>query len=256
MIRLLLIVTFISTVCTKVVAQESLKSPKDLILLIGQSNMAGRATLLPEDDKVIDGAFLYDSLNHWIPLKNPLNIHSSIRKIARMQKLNLGFTFAKKITETKTLNPIGLVVNARGGTKIQAWLPGTFYYKEAVRRSLEAIKEGAKFRAVLWHQGEGNLNYDSDIDYDGYFEKLKLIIYQLRKDLKNDELIFIAGELNKDNPKNIRFKSMLARLETEVPFAGSVKSEGTKTKDGTHFDNEGLKIMGDRYAEKLISLMK
>ena len=142
MIRLLLIVTFISTVYTKVVAQESLKSPKDLILLIGQSNMAGRATLLPEDDKVIDGAFLYDSLNHWIPLKNPLNIHSSIRKIARMQKLNLGFTFAKKITETKTLNPIGLVVNARGGTKIQAWVPGTFYYKEAVRRSLEAMKEG------------------------------------------------------------------------------------------------------------------
>ena len=48
---------------------------------------------------------------------------------------------------------------------------------------------------------------------------------------------------------------MLARLETEVSNAGSVKSQGTKTKDGTHFDNEGLKIRGNRYAEKLISIM-
>ena len=255
MIRLLLIFTFISAICIKVVAQDNLNSPKDLILLIGQSNMAGRAPLLPVDDKVIEGAFLYDSLNHWTPLKNPLNIHSSIRKTARMQKLNLGYTFAKKMIETNTLNPIGLVVNARGGTKIQAWVPGTFYYKEAVRRSLEAMKEGAKFRAILWHQGEGNLNDDTDSDYYDYFEKLKSIIHQLRKDLKNDKLIFIAGELNKDTPKNIRFKSMLARLETEVSNAGSVKSVGTKTKDGTHFDNEGLKIMGNRYAEKLISIM-
>ena len=68
-------------------------------------------------------------------------------------------------------------------------------------------------------------------------------------------MIFIARELNKGTTKNIRFKSMLARLETEVSIAGSVKSEGTKTKDDTHFDNEGLKIRGNRYAEKLISIM-
>lgn len=68
-------------------------------------------------------------------------------------------------------------------------------------------------------------------------------------------MIFITRELNKDTTKNIRFKSMLARLETEVSNAGSVKSEGTKTKDDTHFDNEGLKIRGNRYAEKLISIM-
>ena len=68
-------------------------------------------------------------------------------------------------------------------------------------------------------------------------------------------MIFITRELNKDTTKNIRFKSMLARLETEISNAGSVKSQGTKTKDGTHFDIEELKIRGNRYAEKLISIM-
>ena len=68
-------------------------------------------------------------------------------------------------------------------------------------------------------------------------------------------MIFIARELNKGTTKNIRFKSMLARLETEISNAGAVKSQGIKTKDGTHFDIEGLKIRGNRYAEKLISIM-
>ncbi len=68
-------------------------------------------------------------------------------------------------------------------------------------------------------------------------------------------MIFIARELNKDTTKNIGFKSMLARLETEISNAGAVKSQGIKTKDGTHFDIEGLKISGNRYAEKFISIM-
>lgn len=48
---------------------------------------------------------------------------------------------------------------------------------------------------------------------------------------------------------------MLARLETEISNAGSVKTQGIKTKDGNHFDIEGLKIRGNRYAEKFISIM-
>ena len=64
-------------------------------------------------------------------------------------------------------------------------------------------------------------------------------------------MIFIARELNKGTTKNIRFKSMLARLETEVSNAGSVKSEGTKTKDDTHFDSEGLKIRGKSMCRKI-----
>ena len=55
----------------------------------------------------------FDSLNKWIPLKSPLNIHSSIRKNARMQRFNLGYSFAEEITRSKTIIPLGMVVNAR-----------------------------------------------------------------------------------------------------------------------------------------------
>ena len=74
-------------------AQIDRVKPKKIILLIGQSNMSGRAPMLKGDMEIVENAFLFDSLNQWIPLKSPLNIHSSIRKNARMQRFNLGYSF-------------------------------------------------------------------------------------------------------------------------------------------------------------------
>jgi hypothetical protein len=229
--------------------------PKEIILLIGQSNMAGRAPLLEQDLERVENAFLLDSLNQWIPLQNPLNLHSSIRKVASMQRFNLGYTLAKKMTKSPKNHSLGLVVNARGGTKIEQWIPGTHYYQEALRRSKAAQNTGGKIVAALWLQGESNLG-DQDPNFENYFEKLKSIIFSLRKDLNNENLIFIASELNKDRPENEVFKQMLARLDREIPFSGVVKSKGTHTFDGTHYDNKGLKKLGKRFAKKLNKIKK
>ena len=230
-------------------AQLSSVEPKEIILLIGQSNMAGRAELLPSDMQIVKNAFVLDSLNQW----SPLNIHSSIRKIASMQRFNLGYSFAEEIVLSETIKPLGLFVNARRGTKIHQWIPGTHYYQEAVRKSSLAKGIDGKIEATLWLQGESNLN-DLDENYKNYFNNLKSIIYALRKDLENDEMIFIAGELNINKPENEVYKKMLSRLKTEVPNAGSVISEGTSTYDGTHYDNKSLKIIGKRFAQEFKEL--
>jgi hypothetical protein len=236
-------------------AQLSSVEPKEIVLLIGQSNMAGRAELLTSDMQIVKNAFVLDSLNQWSPLKSPLNIHSSIRKIANMQRFNLGYSFAEEIILSETIKPLGLVVNARGGTKIHQWIPGTHYYQEAVRKGSLAKGIEGKIVATLWLQGESNLN-DLDENYKNYFKNLKSIIYALRKDLENDEMIFIAAELKMNKPENEVFKKMLSRLNTEVPNAGSVISEGTSTYDGTHYDNKSLKILGKRFAQEFKELYK
>lgn len=234
-------------------AQAQFEQPKEIILLIGQSNMAGRAQLFEQDFEIVQNTFLLDSLNQWIPLKSPLNIHSSIRKVAKMQKFNLGYSFAQELSNDDLIKPIGMVVNARGGTKIEEWLPGTHYYQEALRRSKIASGKNGKVIATLWLQGESNLG-DKDPNYTRYFDNLKAILFGLRKELNNDQMIFIASELNKDLPENEDFKKMLGRLNTEIPHAGSIKSEGTSTFDGTHYDHEGLEILGKRFADKFKEL--
>ena len=236
-----------------VTAQTPSASPKEIILLIGQSNMAGRANLMDRDYEIVQNAFLLDSINEWTPLKSPLNIHSSIRKVAGMQRYNLGYSFAREVLNNNILSPLGLVVNARGGTKIDQWVPGTHYFNEAIRRSKSAIGSQGKIIATFWLQGESNLS-DKDPGYKSYFEKLKSIIYGLRKQLNNDQMIFIASELNKDQPENTVFKKMLDRLNTEVPLATTVKSVGTSTYDGTHYDHKSLEVLGKRFATKFREL--
>ena len=132
-----------------VTAQTPSASPKEIILLIGQSNKSGRANLLDQDYQVVQNAFQLDSMNQWIPLKSPLNIHSSIRKEASMQRFNLGYSFAKEVTANGNINPLGLVVNARGGTKIDQWIPGTHFFKEALRRGKSAIGDQGKIIATF-----------------------------------------------------------------------------------------------------------
>ncbi len=230
-------------------AQTQSAPPKEIILLIGQSNMAGRANLMDRDYEIVQNAFLLDSINEWTPLKSPLNIHSSIRKVAGMQRYNLGYSFAREVLNNNILSLLGLVVNARGGTKIDQWVPGTHYFNEAIIRSKSAIGSQGKIIATFWLQGESNLS-DKDPGYKSYFEKLKSIIYGLRKQLNNDQMIFIASELNKDQPENTVFKKMLDRLNTEVPLATTVKSVGTSTYDGTHYDHKSLEVLGKRFATK------
>ncbi|MDC3238777.1 sialate O-acetylesterase [Flavobacteriaceae bacterium] len=114
---IIVLLSFLFT--TQIQSQE----PKEIILLIGQSNMSGRADLLDQDYQIVQNAFLLDSTNQWIPLKSPLNIHSSIRKVAPMQRFNLGYTFAQEILAEDFIKPIGLVVNARGVPKLTNGFP-------------------------------------------------------------------------------------------------------------------------------------
>ena len=48
---------------------------------------------------------------------------------------------------------------------------------------------------------------------------------------------------------------MLAQLD-KVENAGSVKSFGTSTYDGTHYDNKSLRFWEFGFAEKLKNLLK
>lgn len=47
---------------------------------------------------------------------------------------------------------------------------------------------------------------------------------------------------------------MLNRPNTEVPNAGSVKSDGTSNYDATHFDNISLRILVNRFAKEFKKL--
>jgi hypothetical protein len=228
----------------KETAAGDMSKPAEVYLLIGQSNMAGRAPITDKETGPIKGCFLLNDKDAWEAAENPLNRYSTIRKGLGMQKLNPGYAFAVTMIEKNPKASIGLVVNAKGGSKIEEWGKGTKFYAEAIRRTKEAQKTGT-LKGILWHQGESN-----EGNPDGYLEKLTTLITDLRKDLDMLELPFVAGQVNNVPAIN----DQIAKLPKSLPATGFVSSDGLKAMDRWHFDDASMKLLGTRYAEEILKL--
>ena len=226
----------------------------DVFLMIGQSNMAGRGTLLESDfDETFEGVFLLDSLDTPVPATHPFNQYSTIRKSLSMQQMNPACAFSKEI-HSKTGRKVLLVVNAKGGTGLDSWMPGTLYFNEAVRRTREAEKHGT-LKAILWHQGctDGDKG-----KVDDYADRLCAMVTALRDSLGAPRIPFVAGEVARWNsyagPLNAQIHSAVERLEPSA----CVSSEGCgmlRDESDPHFSREGQLLLGGRYAGKVLELV-
>ena len=218
--------------------------PDRVILLIGQSNMAGRAPLEDGDEKPIEGVLLLDGEGKWIAASNPLNRFATDRKNLSMQRIGPGFGFARHLTSQLKEEKIGLVVNARGGSSINLWKPGETLYDHTLAR-LKAAGI-TKVDAVIWHQGE------SDAQDPDYLEKLMALVSTLRRDIGTPGMPFVAGEVFKDVPVNERMRG----LTLKVKRTAVVSAKTLKVFDGVHFDRQSQLILGRRYAEALLKMLQ
>lgn len=226
-------------------------NPMEIYVLIGQSNMAGRATIELQDKDSINNVFLFtgNEAKPWEKAANPLNKYSTVRKSLTMQKLGPGYTFAKEMSQVRPEKKIGLVVNAKGGTSIEEWKPGNTLYNEAVSQIKKAIRQGV-LKGVIWHQGESNAS-----KYNEYLPKIKELIETLRKDLNTPNLPFVAGQLSPDKPQRNDFNKMILKLPNEVKNTGVITTEETSTIDSTHFDSASQRLLGKRFAVEMLKLI-
>lgn len=225
---------------------EQSDPPNDLhiYLLIGQSNMAGRAAMPKEAGGVMERCYLLNDENQWEPARNPLNRYSSIGKGAGMQKLGPGYSFVRRMLEANKDVRIGLVVNARGGSAIDEWLGKSKYYWGA-RGRMKVARRYGEIKGVLWHQGESDLKAP-----DGYLDKLKTLIANLRTDFGDADLPFVAGQIH-DGPA---VNDQIAKLPEAVHATGFVSSKGLTTIDRWHFDARSQLLLGERYAEQMLKV--
>lgn len=228
----------------------------DVYLLIGQSNMAGRGKMLPQDTlKAIEGVWLLGPDDKPVPAKNPLNQYSTIRKDIKMQQICPGTAFSQTM-RAKRDRDILIVMNARGGTTLDQWVEGTEYYSEAVRRTLEGMKYGT-LRGILWHQGCGD---SSPAKVAVYMDKLSGMVAALRRDLGvGNSVPFIAGELAYWRKSSAGFNEMIHGISSKIPNSSWVSAEGCtwlKGEKDPHFGRDGQLLLGQRYAEEMLKFYK
>ena len=226
-----------------------------LYLLIGQSNRAGRGTVDDESKQTWPRVEMLAKDLTWKPATDPLHFDKPAAA-----GVGPGLEFGKKMAEANPKVRIGLIPCAVGGTSIKVWVPGaadqdtkTHPYDDMLQRVRAAQKAGV-LKGIIWHQGEADRNAS-----DAYGRELTDLITLLRKDLKVPNLLFIAGELPSFNTNNAaatkRFNAVVQGLK-EKNYA-CVSAEGLHHKgDGLHCDAESARILGRRYAEKMIELQK
>lgn len=242
------------------------KLPTDIFLLIGQSNMAGVGPIENLDTITLKNAYLFTDKNEWEKVKNTetegTNRYSSVRKPSK-QKLSPGYTFAKKIA-FYTGNEIGIVSNARGGTTVSWWQKGYSgendfdLYEGAVERAKAALATtpGAKIKGIIWHQGEGDNGGGTSVYY---LQRLNQLVTDLRADLGDTTIPFIAGEVGKWNNRGLGVNPKIRLVKDSIPYADYVSSDGLTSinlpKNDPHFDTHSQRVLGGRYADKAFELV-
>lgn len=223
----------------------------DIILAIGQSNMSGRGSFA--DVKApMNNVFLLTPAGEMEISSNPMNKYSNIRKDLSLQALGPSYTCALAL-QNHLKKPVGFVVNAQGGSSITVWYqPGKSNYDATMLRAKDAQRFG-RIRAVIWHQGES----DGSI-VDSYLSRLSTLIQNLRTELNEPDLFLVAGELaywRSGGTGSTAFNTMIRTISTNIPKSDWVTADGlTPLIDPTdpHFDGASQKILGQRYADKLI----
>lgn len=241
--------------------ESNVPSDLDIYLCIGQSNMAGRGVLTPEVMDTLRNVYLLNDKDGFEPAVNPLNRYSTIRKDISMQRLGPSYAFAKEMVQ-KTKHPLGLVVNARGGSSINSWLKGSKdgYYEEALARVRIALKQGGTLRAILWHQGEADSGKP-----EAYKQKLLSMVQSFREDLGLPNLPIIVGQISQWDKWTKRpsgtapFNKMITDVASFVPNSDWVSTKGLdcyKDETDPHFGTKGQLLLGKRYAKKALKFYK
>ncbi len=234
------------------------KSQFHLIVLAGQSNMAGRGKIAEQDLVEHPNLLSLNKEGEWVRAVAPLHFDKPVAGVG------LGRSFAIEYLKEHPGVTVGLIPCAAGGSPIDSWTPGGYHdqtkshpYDETLRRVAIARRLGT-VKAILWHQGESDAKPGRAESYE---RKLAGLIDRLRSEFEAPRLPFIIGQLGNfperawDEHRK-RIDAAHQHLAAVVPDCAFASSRGLKHKgDEVHFDAESYRAFGIRYYDALRRLV-
>lgn len=221
------------------------------ILMIGQSNMAGRG-FINEVPMICNERILMLRNAGWQMMAEPINYDRPNAGIG------LAGSFAAMWCMEHEGEQIGLIPCAEGGSSLDDWAVDKNLFKNAVIQAGFAMQD-SELIGILWHQGESD-SYGGG--YQTYYKKLQVIIESLRKELNAFEVPLIIGGLGDFLGKNgfglncteyELVNEQLLKFAREQENSSFVTAEGlTPNPDGIHMDAVSQRRFGVRYYEAFV----
>jgi len=227
------------------------------ILIIGQSNMAGRG-FANEVDPIVNEKLKVMRNGRWWGMYVPVNPDRVTAGI------NLVESFADLYAKEHDVDEVGIIPCADGGTRLDQWAVGSVLFDHACYMA-ELAQRSSDIVAVLWHQGESDCGDDA---YPVYEEKLSVIMKAFRDRLNLHDVPFLVGGLG-DFVEHYRGKDgtgyhfansphinkALCDYAQKTPMTAFVSAEGLGSNpDGLHFCAKALREFGVRYYDEFKKL--
>lgn len=229
-----------------------------IFIMAGQSNMAGRGIVEPEDTVPNSRILTVNLDNEWVMAKEPLHLYQP-----KLTGLDAGVSFARELLKhVPDSVTVGLVPCAVGGSPIQAWLGDSVFndvqlFNNFSEKAGMAMKYG-EVKGILWHQGESDA-FNEKIPV--YKEKLEAVLRNMRKFLGDDSLPIIMGELgNYTRPEERqenwnKINEIIRQIPKDLNNCYVVPtSDLSSNPDFIHFNNVSQRELGKRYADQFISV--
>lgn len=154
------------------------------VLLIGQSNMAGRGFLHEVTPIYRENIFMLRN-GRWQMMAEPIHFDRAVAGVGPAA------SFAQAWCDANEKEQIGLIPCAEGGSSIDEWNVEGTLFRHAVSEAKFAM-ETSELIAILWHQGESD-SYGGK--YKDYYQKLNDLVTSFRKELSSPNIPFIVGGL-------------------------------------------------------------
>lgn len=220
-----------------------------IFVMAGQSNMAGRALVEPQDTIPHPRLRAVDAHGDVVEAKEPLHWYEPSRT-----GLDCGVSFGRTLLPMVPDSiTILLLPTAIGGSSLQQWLSDSLHRGVRLMTNLrERLQSAARFgtvRGILWHQGEADAN---DADAPFYAERLGRLFRAFRSAAGDEHLPIVIGELGSYLAPAVRWQQVNEQLRryaaadtlVRIVPTGDLLHKG----DGVHFDSEGQRTLGERYA--------
>lgn len=219
-------------------------------IMAGQSNMAGRGIISPEDTVADPRIFTIDADQNMVIAREPLHFYSPA-----ISGLDCGMTFAKTLLERAPAGTrICLVPAAISSSSVEEWLGDSLrivrVFSNATVRAKVPLALGGTLAGILWHQGESNA--ESPLRAMHYGARLDSLVTRFRVALNAPELPFFAGTLAGfcARPCKDSINAAIEGLSRRVPAFMSVDASGlTGRSDSLHFDAAAQRELGRRFAK-------
>lgn len=200
---------------------------------------------------------------------------------SNMAGLDPKISFTPAVEKAFGKENVVVVKSAQGGQPIRRWykqwkpakgpMPeknGDLYDK--LMLEVGKATEGREVGTVtfVWMQGERDAK---EGEGGVYAESLKGLVGQLSKDLGRDDINFVIGRLSDFANKNASYPDWNKVREVQVAVAGESPrgawvdtddlndkpgKDGKGTRDDLHYTKDGYRILGERFAEAAIGLIR